>query len=107
MTREETINEINKVFEPAFANYIVEALTMEKTNATNGEVIKALFPDVRTSNAAPIRILGGLDGLSHRFEARWWNSPYKQTDTTVCNGCKYFDGEVHAECVVCDKEGRV
>ena len=27
MTREEAINEINKVFEPAFANYIITALT--------------------------------------------------------------------------------
>ena len=38
MTKEEAIAEINKAFEPAFANYIITALTKSATvsdNATN------------------------------------------------------------------------
>ncbi|MEE3344466.1 MAG: hypothetical protein VZS44_10270 [Bacilli bacterium] len=33
MTKEEAINEIEKVFEPAFANYIITALTEGATSS--------------------------------------------------------------------------
>lgn len=33
MTKEEAIHEIEKVFEPAFANYIITALTEEATSS--------------------------------------------------------------------------
>ena len=28
---------------------------------------------------------------------------YEESENKVCRGCHYDDGEVHAECVVCDK----
>lgn len=64
MTREEAINEINKVFEPAFANYIVEALSKGKTSATNGDIIKTLFPK-------------DYINIYDRSVSSWWNAPYK------------------------------
>lgn len=86
MTREEAINEINKVFEPAFANYIVEALTKGKTNATNGEVIKALFPnaEVMYEESMGIRdehynvtIGEKIIDVSMACDVKWWNTQYK------------------------------
>ena len=37
MTKEEAINEIEKVFEPAFANYIITALTEGATSSDKEE----------------------------------------------------------------------
>ena len=28
----------------------------------------------------------------------------EETKDNVCKGCRYDDGEAHAECVVCDKD---
>lgn len=47
-------------------------------NLTNGDVIKALFP-----NAENIRVDGGyplnyiIEGEWHRNLKEWWNAPYK------------------------------
>ena len=32
--------------------------------------------------------------------------PYKESEKNVCKDCYYNDGEVHAECVICDKTER-
>lgn len=47
-------------------------------NATNGDVIKALFPDVKTHQS------GGYTGCLFRpsvmledTKSEWWNAPYK------------------------------
>ena len=49
-------------------------------NATNGDMIKAMFPWIFTSesSAEPTLILvHGIDNGSIVFEKEWWNAPYK------------------------------
>lgn len=48
---------------------ILKALELIPDNATNGDVIKALFPD-----AGQPHFYGVKNGC---FDADWWNAPYK------------------------------
>jgi len=43
-------------------------------NATNGDVIKALFPNYRTDEMSH-SVWVGYDNMS--FKREWWNAPYK------------------------------
>ena len=45
MTREEAIKEIEKAFEPAFANYIITALTEGVTVSDKATYIQAIYTD--------------------------------------------------------------
>ena len=55
-------------------------------NATNGDMIKALFPNVRIderleenlSTELNIIIVKGIDGGTSPFYRNWWNAPYKR-----------------------------
>ena len=54
-------------------------------NATNGEVIQALFPNClinKTDNWVNIHI----DTLTP-FSRKWWNAPYKPEKNETCKGC--------------------
>ena len=48
-------------------------------NATNGDVIKALFPSERDEHSmTPIHLMyDGLDFVKE-FRREWWNAPYKE-----------------------------
>lgn len=49
---------------------------------TNGDVIKAIFPDaenIRMDNGLPLNFV--LEFELHRNYKDWWNSPYKAGDT--------------------------
>lgn len=77
---------------------ICEALTQLKqsalkssihipSNATNGDVIKAVFPTINfydmsyTVHAtAKVEIDGVKGGISYDFWKEWWNSPYREGD---------------------------
>ena len=51
-------------------------------NATNGDVIKAIFPDaenIRMDNGLPLNFV--LEFELHRNYKDWWNAPYKVGDT--------------------------
>jgi len=51
-----------------------------KNNATNGDVIKALFPSCKTrSENTPTNFMEfTLDGVvGYAIEKSWWNAPYK------------------------------
>ena len=51
-------------------------------NATNGDVIKAVFPNaenIRTDNGLPLNFI--LEFELHRNYKDWWNAPYKAGDT--------------------------
>ena len=51
-------------------------------NATNGDVIKAIFPDaenIRMDNGLPLNFV--LEFELHRNYKDWWNAPYKAGDT--------------------------
>lgn len=55
-------------------------------NATNGDMIKALFPDVKVEgynkdvHGNPhLYCVDELDGVTH-FTADWWDAPYKGTE---------------------------
>jgi len=54
-------------------------------NATNGDVIKTLFPNaiyecVKTLSGVNFTRVKGLDawGLEQHFHDEWWNAPYKR-----------------------------
>lgn len=52
-------------------------------NATNGDVIKAMFPNLKTGADPYIPsvdiYVGGI--LMMRVDRYWWNAPYKAGDT--------------------------
>ena len=53
--------------------------------------------------------MGVLKAKVYAYECIIANSNFapmivKESENKVCKGCYYDDGEVHAECVVCDKQ---
>ena len=56
-------------------------LVVTPDNATNGDVIKAIFPDaenIRMDNGLPLNFV--LEFELHRNYKDWWNAPYKVGD---------------------------
>lgn len=56
-------------------------------NATNGDVIKAMFPNIITDKFAStihattkVVSNGVKGGISYDFWKEWWNAPYKGSD---------------------------
>lgn len=57
-----------------------DALTLIKATATNGDMIKALFPNTKIQEGERYAIWDvGTDNVS--FWNNWWNAPYKRGDT--------------------------
>jgi hypothetical protein len=58
----------------------VEDVIVINKNATNGDVIKALFPHIEIfePNKYEIAIKHDLGWLA--FKKEWWNKPYKRGD---------------------------
>ena len=83
-------------------------MTIIPSNATNGDVIKVMFPhyDIEIEeHKGYVRVF--YENFYTTYPLRWWNAPYINTKlSTICDDCRYYDGEVHAECVVCEKGGR-
>lgn len=56
-------------------------IIIEKRGAvTNGDVIKAMFPNIRIIEMPEVEVVEVHDGLlgeSRNFSWGWWNSPYK------------------------------
>ena len=55
-----------------------DVLKLIRTSATNGNVIKALFPNV------PIKKFKSMSTVtfgSTQFDLDWWNAPYKAGDS--------------------------
>ena len=53
-------------------------------NTTNGDVIKALFPNIRIIDMPEVEVVQVVNeendifwGESRNFHYTWWNSPYK------------------------------
>ena len=58
-----------------------ETFKLIRATATNGDVIKALFPDaenIRVDNGLPLNFV--LEFELHRNYKDWWNAPYKRGD---------------------------
>lgn len=51
-----------------------------KKNTTNGDMIKAMFPNIETrlDEHTGIMLARWVDGTTKTFKADWWNAPYKQ-----------------------------
>lgn len=48
-------------------------------NSTNGEVIQALFPYVKTEDTSISTLIGtNLDRSYIPFQRDWWNAPYQK-----------------------------
>lgn len=64
-------------------NYNCNVILTIPDNPTNGDILKAIFPDVEYKI---IRKLSGCDYIEvkldninrHQFELDWWNAPYKR-----------------------------
>ena len=49
-------------------------------NATNGDVIKALFPRIKTKKFTTfLRVIEGEEYIPMTYD--WWNAPYKRGET--------------------------
>jgi len=70
-----SLNDIN------YADYIKENYIQIPDNATNGDVIKALFPCLEKYEYEELYThgiaLAGNDNRVTWFANEWWNSPYK------------------------------
>ena len=64
----------------------VQAIPISE-NATNGDVIKAVFPDIEISDGKGLSKVytgipyGELIGANIDCMKEWWNTPYKGSDT--------------------------
>ena len=49
-------------------------------NATNGDVIKAMFPNVEFKNDHQFTVWGYINGgdCIVKYDIDWWNAPYKK-----------------------------
>lgn len=57
----------------------IEALKLIPDNATNGEVIKALFPKWEQLNDNHVWLNGDLDDFTHiAYTTDWWKAPYRK-----------------------------
>jgi len=80
-------SEYRQVIESAeprmFAGMLQEAVSKGVAipeSATNGDVIKAMFPDVKirwiTQTKIGVTFINNQDYITE-FDAKWWNAPYK------------------------------
>ena len=75
-------------YQMGYAEYVaryVEKGKLIPSNATNGDVIKALFPNVETHEFAitihattKVECNGVKGGISYDFWKEWWNAKYKE-----------------------------
>ena len=47
-------------------------------NPTNGDMIKAMFPEVKMWGESEQTLDYSLGGMVHRVTKSWWNAPYRK-----------------------------
>lgn len=65
---------------------LIENSTLFPDNATNGDVIKALFPNIEPIEAPLTKIYVYVYTKDHkcmRFDSDWWNAPYKEQNNEI------------------------
>ena len=50
-------------------------------DATKGDMIKAMFPDIEMWGESKDTLDYSLGGMIHRVTKSWWNAPYKEIET--------------------------
>ena len=88
MTREESLKEFvgyqTYDIQPSVeaVKVAVETLRIFTDNATNGDVIKALFPNrkVRKTEYGDVGYELAIENSAVWFDGDWWNAPYKRGD---------------------------
>ena len=75
---------------------------------TNGDIIKALFPDCLISegeNYVSFWYTKEENGRYVNFRKFWWEEPYKENQPKElrCDTCKWNDEELSGECYDCVK----
>lgn len=75
MGGDEIMSEIEKDIEPT------PKMIAIPNNATNGDMIKAIFPSIesRLDEKTGIMLVKWTDGTTKTFKASWWNAPYKES----------------------------
>ena len=59
--------------------------TVLPDNPTNGDIIKAMFPNLNSDNGDSIALLD-IDGfVITTFTKKWWNAPYKENKNEFRN----------------------
>lgn len=72
---DKNIEDISKWFIEDAGDYLINAvkngtpIPKKITNVTNGDVIKALFPDIREPHFYGMK--------EYMYDTTWWNEPYK------------------------------
>ena len=61
-------------------------------NATNGDVIKAIFPTGYERAHEPIMDFV-VDGYCYMFDYDWWNAPYQKGGKEESFGGELYEGE--------------
>lgn len=76
---EEQLKDVNKALY-CLGIENVQNITITKYGATNGDIIKAMFPNYENRYDAEYEIITGHLDKTHRhnFDLDWWNAPYKR-----------------------------
>ena len=71
---------INKNGASNYPEEVIKNGTPIPDNATNGDVIKAMFPSIesRLDEKTGIMLVKWIDGATKTFKTRWWNAPYQK-----------------------------
>ena len=70
--------ESGSLFDKTIHNALKKAVVL-KTDATNGDVITSLFPNIKVSRIGIFTVYADGDGLNKEAEfiLDWWDRPYK------------------------------
>ena len=96
--------------------FILDAITSGKLipdNATNGDVIKTIFPNAKVrTNYYTYCVEVKLEFHSQKdtgliFDKEWWNKPYKaeRKDKEMTNGAKILNAFPNATTRICKNKG--
>lgn len=68
-----------ELFSAILRKDLIDRILEIPDNATNGDVIKALFPNIesRLDEKTGIMLVKWVDGTTKTFKESWWNAPYK------------------------------
>lgn len=75
-------NAIKEGKEPKYSNSLGDAVRdgiSLPSNPTNGDMIKAMFPNQNSDNVDSVALLD-IDGyVITTFHKKWWNAPYERS----------------------------
>lgn len=63
-----------------FLTDLIDVGTLVPDNATNGDIIMAMFPNATVEYLEYSNYIHIADGIGFKINRSWWNAPYQKGD---------------------------